>query len=258
MLCRSQGVPCVDGDAYFKLMTHTEDRWHAQKTEANYKIYLRLIEHARNVAYAVWPQGTFAARQVVQSAPRVIDFPQAGTGAGSQEPLPSSSSGGTGATSSQCHDVTLAYRAAATAVFKAPPPPPEWRSNEFSIPPADWPAIQAARGRLASSTNKITAPRVPAWKAVTQVASKEGPVQVPAQPATTPQRPLGAPTPLQSPPVKTAPGPPPPWTASVGVIVKPAPPALPSVIVKPVPPVLPSDGDVNPMFDMTPPPVPFP
>ena len=102
-------VPCVDGDAYFKQMTHKADGWHAQNTDANKTLYLRLVEHARNVAYAVWPYGTFAAQHVVQSAPRVIDFPQAGPGAGSQEPLPASSSGGTGATGSQERDVTLTY-----------------------------------------------------------------------------------------------------------------------------------------------------
>ena len=43
MICRSQGVPCIDGDAYFELMTHTADGWHAQKTDDNYRINLRLI-----------------------------------------------------------------------------------------------------------------------------------------------------------------------------------------------------------------------
>ena len=38
MICRSQGVPCSDGDAYFALLTHTKDGWHAQKTDDNYRI----------------------------------------------------------------------------------------------------------------------------------------------------------------------------------------------------------------------------
>ena len=99
MLCRSQGVACIDGDQYFRKMTHVGGGWHAGKTTANYQVYLRLIKHARNVAYTIWPQGTFASQQAVPSTPaRPANFPrqdmwaqfQSGmmTGTASQEGLP--------------------------------------------------------------------------------------------------------------------------------------------------------------------------
>ena len=77
MLCRSQHVACIDGDQYFRKMAHVGGGWHASKNTENYKIYLQLIEHARNVAYAIWPQGTFASQQTVPSTPaRPADFPR--------------------------------------------------------------------------------------------------------------------------------------------------------------------------------------
>ena len=78
MLCRSQGVACIDGDQYFRLMSHVGGGWHVGKRNTeSYKIYLKLVEHVRNVAYAIWPHGTFAAQQSVPHTPaRPADFPR--------------------------------------------------------------------------------------------------------------------------------------------------------------------------------------
>ncbi len=58
LLCRSQGVACIDGEQYSHHMTRMGGGWHVGKTTESYKLYLKLVEHVRNVAYSIWPQGT--------------------------------------------------------------------------------------------------------------------------------------------------------------------------------------------------------
>ena len=66
LMCRTNGVLCIDGVQHLSQIRRAPDGWHSAKTEIDLDKSMAMVYDAINVAYSVIPYGTCATAQAVR------------------------------------------------------------------------------------------------------------------------------------------------------------------------------------------------